>query len=68
MYRGASYSGYKVGDAIVGGHSENHSVQYRGRLSRDGHTLEGRWWIGTNPDQPIPHREGPSPYTQATAT
>ena len=57
-YRGQSYSGYKVGDAIVGGHSENHCVQYRGRLGPDGATLEGRWWIDADPERLIARAEG----------
>jgi hypothetical protein len=58
-YRGESYSGYKVGDAIVGEHSDSHSVHYKGRLSPDGRTLEGKWWIDADPHRGSDRAEGP---------
>jgi hypothetical protein len=44
-YRGTSFSGFRVGDKILGMEAEGHSVQYQGQLSSDGLQLEGRWWI-----------------------
>ena len=58
-YRGESYSGYKVGDAIVGEHSDSHSVHYKGRLSSDGRILEGKWWIDADPSRGTDRAEGP---------
>jgi hypothetical protein len=44
-YIGTTFSGFKVGDKIVGMESEGHAVQYQGKLSSDGLQVEGRWWI-----------------------
>jgi hypothetical protein len=44
-YVGTTFSGFKVGDKIVGMEAEGHSVQYQGKLSSDGQQIEGRWWI-----------------------
>jgi hypothetical protein len=48
-YMGMSFSGYQVGDKVVGTQSEGHTVQYEGVLSSDGTKIEGRWWIDPDP-------------------
>jgi len=49
-YMGSSFSGYKVGDKMVGTEAEGHAVHYQGQLSRDGSLIEGRWWIDADSD------------------
>ena len=49
-YRGDHFSGYKVGDRLVGHRVSGHAVQYSGRLSPDGMEIEGRWWIDPDPE------------------
>src|SRR5262245_22942955 len=44
-YQGTSFSGYKVGDQLIGHRKESHAVHYEGHLSPDAQTIEGRWWI-----------------------
>ncbi len=48
-YLGNSFSGFKVGDKIVGMEIEAHAVRYQGKLSSDGREIEGRWWIDADP-------------------
>ena len=48
-YQGTSYSGYQVGDRLIGMRKADHQVHYRGQLSPDGLVLEGRWWINADP-------------------
>jgi hypothetical protein len=57
-YLGTSYSGYKVGDKMVGAEHEGHAVCYRGELSRDGLVIEGRWWIDGDPERGTKRAEG----------
>ena len=49
-YQGTAFGGYQVGDRLVGHRTEHHSVHYRGTLSPDGNTIEGRWWVDANPE------------------
>jgi hypothetical protein len=44
-YQGEHFTGFRVGDRYVGAVIEGHQVHYRGELSRDGTSIEGRWWI-----------------------
>jgi len=44
-YQGSSFSGYKLGDKLVGVQRKGHAVHYEGELSPDGRLIEGRWWI-----------------------
>jgi hypothetical protein len=48
-YAGPSFSGYRVGDKMVGTEVEGHAVNYQGQLNRDGSVIEGRWWIDADP-------------------
>ena len=48
-YIGHTFSGFKVGNRIVGMEAEGHAVQYQGKLSSDGLQIEGRWWIDADP-------------------
>ena len=57
-YVGTSFSGFKVGDKIVGMEAEGHAVQYRGKLSADGLQVEGRWWIDADPKRRTLRNEG----------
>ena len=49
-YLGAHFGGYRLGDKLVGFQKDEHHVEYEGRLSPDGTTIEGRWWIDPDPD------------------
>jgi hypothetical protein len=57
-YQGTSFSGYQVGDRLVGARKEGHEVHYEGQLSPDGQTLEGQWWIDADPESGAPRSEG----------
>ena len=57
-YVGISFTGYKVGDKIVGREMEGHTVQYKGKLSSDGLEIEGRWWIESDPIHETLRTEG----------
>ena len=57
-YRGDHFSGYKVGDRLVGHRVSGHAVQYSGRLSPDGMEIEGRWWIDPDPESGAIRTEG----------
>jgi hypothetical protein len=57
-YIGNSFSGFKVGDKIVGMETEGHAVQYHGKLSSDGLEIEGRWWIDASPKRGTPRSDG----------
>jgi hypothetical protein len=48
-YQGMSYSGFKSGNQMLGVQRDGHSVHYEGRLSSDGLTIDGRWWIDADP-------------------
>ena len=55
-YRGDHFSGYKVGDRLVGHRVSGHAVQYSGRLSPDGMEIEGD---GGSTRTPSPGPSGP---------
>ena len=57
-YVGNTFSGFKVGDKIVGMEAEGHAVSYQGKLSSDGLQLEGRWWIDADLKRGTPRSEG----------
>jgi hypothetical protein len=57
-YRGVSFGGYRVGDALVGIQEEGHTVHYQGLLSADGRLIEGQWWIDANPASGTRRTEG----------
>jgi hypothetical protein len=44
-YQGTSFSGYKMGERLLGIEKAGHTVHYEGQLSADGLVIEGRWWI-----------------------
>jgi hypothetical protein len=48
-YTGTAFSGYKIGDKILGTEKEGHSVHYQGKLSPNDLEIEGRWWIEAEP-------------------
>lgn len=49
-YQGTTFSGYKVGDQLLGTELPGHSVHYEGRLSYEGVEIDGQWWIDANPE------------------
>jgi hypothetical protein len=57
-YRGLSFGGYRVGDALVGIEKEGHTVHYHGLLSADNRLIEGQWWIDANPASGTRRTEG----------
>jgi len=57
-YMGSSFSGYKVGDKMVGTEAEGHAVHYQGQLSPDRSMIEGRWWIDPDPDRETRRTQG----------
>ena len=57
-YRGAHFSGYAVGDTLVGHQIEGHAVHYEGGISPDGCEIEGKWWIGPPRGYGPRHGEG----------
>jgi hypothetical protein len=57
-YIGSSFSGFKVGDKVVGMESAGHAVQYQGKLSSDDLQIEGRWWIDADPERGTPRTDG----------
>ncbi len=57
-YLGTTYSGYKVGDKMLGTKKEGHDVHYEGKLSSDGLEIEGRWWIDPDPNHGTRRAEG----------
>ncbi len=44
-YLGEHFTGWKVGDQLVGSTVAVHTVQFRGRISADDNSLEGQWWV-----------------------
>jgi hypothetical protein len=58
VYQGEAFSGYRVGNKQVGVTQSRHSVSYRGDISPDGNTIEGRWWITRDPAQGTRPSEG----------
>jgi hypothetical protein len=57
-YRGESFHGFRVGERRVGETTPGHGVNYQGRLSVDGNTLEGTWWIEAKSEQGTRRTEG----------
>jgi hypothetical protein len=57
-YMGSSFSGYRVGDKMVGAEAEGHEVFYQGQLSPDGSVIEGRWWIDSDSDRGTRRAQG----------
>src|SRR4051794_34753277 len=57
-YRGVHYSGYEIGDRLVGHRTDCHAVHYSGKLSPDGSEIEGRWWIDPPPGSGERRTEG----------
>jgi hypothetical protein len=57
-YQGVSFGGYRVGDKLIGVEMEGQAVHYEGRLSPDGRTIEGRWWIDARPEAGTQRAEG----------
>jgi hypothetical protein len=57
-YLGPSFSGYRVGDKLLGEPREGHSVSYEGRLSADSTQIEGLWWIEPSAGQAGRRDEG----------
>jgi hypothetical protein len=57
-YVGTSFSGFKVGDKLVGMEAEGHAVSYQGKLSSDGEQIEGRWWIDADPKRGTSRSDG----------
>ena len=57
-YLGEHFSGWKIGDRLIGTTEEAHRVNYTGTLSDDGDTLEGQWWIEAGPKKPAPRSGG----------
>jgi hypothetical protein len=55
-YKGASFSGFKLGEKLLGAEQPAHPVHYEGELSHDGTVLEGRWWIEGDTTAPGKHR------------
>ncbi len=47
---GEHFIGYRVGNKEIGVTIRRHTIHYKGRLSDDGRTLEGRWWIDARKD------------------
>jgi hypothetical protein len=57
-YVGTTFSGFKVGDKIVGMEAEGHAVSYQGKWSSDREEIEGRWWIDADPKRGTLRSEG----------
>jgi hypothetical protein len=57
-YQGNTVSGFQVGNQLIGTRKSGHAVHYEGRLSMDGQTMEGRWWIDANPKSGTRMTEG----------
>ena len=57
-YQGEHFVGYRVGGQQFGLTVEQHAVHYRGEVSADGASLEGRWWIDPAPAAHVVRTEG----------
>src|SRR5262245_8915426 len=44
-YLGEHFTGWKVGDRLIGSTIAGHIVQFRGRIGDDHNSLEGQWWV-----------------------
>jgi hypothetical protein len=50
-YQGRSYSGYRVGDRLVGAENAAHAVHYEGQVDFEAGTIEGTWWIDADTER-----------------
>jgi hypothetical protein len=57
-YQGEAFSGYRVGRHTVGVSLAGHVVHYKGVVSGDGRTIEGKWWMDAQPQLGVPRAEG----------
>jgi hypothetical protein len=57
-YIGDHFSGWRIGDQLIGQTITDLVVHYAGMLSDDGRHLEGRWWIATSGEKPASRIEG----------
>lgn len=57
-YRGTSFSGFKIGDRLLGIEREGHKVHYEGNISPDGLLIDGRWWIDADPARGVHRTQG----------
>jgi hypothetical protein len=57
-YKGQHFTGYQIGDDEVGAVTEDHSVQYKGRIQQRGRRVEGFWSI-SRPNSPETAQQGP---------
>jgi len=57
-YQGEVFSGFKVGDHLLGQKKDRHAVRYEGKLSSDGMTIEGQWYIPAHPEGAAPRAHG----------
>jgi hypothetical protein len=57
-YQGTAFSGYQVGNQLIGSRTADHAVHYEGQLSPDGRVIEGRWWIDASPEEGGHRTEG----------
>jgi hypothetical protein len=44
-YLGEHFTGWRVGNCLIGSTVNVHVVQFRGRLSDDANSLEGQWFV-----------------------
>lgn len=44
-YLGEIFSGWRIGDTLIGSTVAGQMVTYGGIVSADGNVIEGRWWI-----------------------
>lgn len=44
-YLGEHFTGWRIGDRLIGSTVNVHVVQFRGRLSDDANSLEGQWYV-----------------------
>ncbi len=58
VYEGTHYGGYLIGDKLVGHQNPTHVVHYGGRVSSDGQSIEGKWWIEDAPGSGRRQTEG----------
>jgi hypothetical protein len=57
-YQGSHFTGFRVGERMIGHQREGHAVHYGGRLSPDGTEIEGKWWIEANAGRGVARTEG----------
>jgi hypothetical protein len=57
-YQGTCFDGYQVGEQLLGMEKAGHAVHYEGRLTPDGRTIDGRWWIEADPEEGTGRTEG----------